>query len=381
MPNCPVCGTEIPDTARFCRSCGHTLSTPIAADALASMKNSSPADEQPIEVSTVPTRSLASNNENEKEQAQAGLPSGSTSSEEQPTASSQYPDREDKDELPDHAILADISTTDLSLENGNGMPSVKDASMVQETPHGNEVPVSTLSDPSPKEDISQDEASPVASPPASPTPAVQTPQSPAAKRGMSSTAKWLIIGIIALVLIAGGVGVLSGLLIFLLPRAPATGGTPSAVTSPSSITTPPASVVATGTGSIPAISNGTVDLTFSGAVIGQMTGTNVLTCGSDQSVAGGTQYHVAVLGTLNGQQYALTFGVYPYTRPDTYTNSAFSFFGPSGSNSSVAQWRASPDLGVSITINSDGKSGSLEIGYINSSANTTAHVSGSWKCA
>ncbi len=381
MPNCPVCGTEIPDTARFCRSCGHTLSTPIAADALTSIKNSSPADEQPIEVSTVPTRSLANNIENEKEQAQASLPSVSTSSEEQPTASGQYPDREDKDELPDHAILADISTTDLSLENGNGMPSVKDALMKQETPHGNEVPASTLSDPSPKEDISQDEASPVASPPASPTPAVQTTQSPAAKRGMSSTAKWLIIGIIALVLIAGGVGVLSGLLIFLLPRAPATGGTPSAVTSPSSITTPAASVVATGTGSIPAISNGTVDLTFSGAVIGQMTGTNVLTCGSDQSVAGGTQYHVAVLGTLNGQQYALTFGVYPYTRPDTYTSSAFSFFGPSGSNNSVAQWRASPDLGVSVTINSDGKSGSLEIGYISSSAASTAHVSGSWKCA
>jgi len=261
------------------------------------------------------------------------------------------------------------------------VPSVKDASMVQGTSHGNEVPASTLSDPSPKEDISQDEASPVASPLASPTPAVQTPQtpqSPAAKRGMSSAAKWLIIGIIALVLIAGGVG---GLLIFLLPRAPVTGGTPSAVTSPSSITTPAASVVATRTGSTQATSNGIVDLTFSGDVIGQMTGTNVLTCGSDQSVAGGMQYHVAVLGTLNGQQYALTFGVYPYTRPGTYTSSAFSFFGPSGSNSSVAQWRASPDLGVSVTINSDGKSGSLEIGYINSSANTTAHVSGSWKCA
>src|SRR5205814_6051589 len=131
-------------------------------------------------------------------------------------------------------ILADISTTDLSLESGNGISSVKDASMVQETPHGNEVPVSTLSDPSPKEDISQDEASPVASPPASPTPVTQTPQSPAAKRGMSSAARWFIISIIALVLIAGGVG---GLLTFLLPRAPATGGTPSAVTSPSSITT------------------------------------------------------------------------------------------------------------------------------------------------
>src|SRR5204863_2411793 len=133
---------------------------------------------------------------------------GSTSSEEQSTASSQYSEREDNGELPDHAILADISTKNLALENGNGIPSVKDASMVQETPHGNEVPVSTLSDPSPKEDISQDEASPAASSPASPPPVTQTPltpQPPAAKRGMSPAANWVIIGIIALVLIAGGV--------------------------------------------------------------------------------------------------------------------------------------------------------------------------------
>src|SRR6266566_8728582 len=93
MPNCPVCGTEIPDTARFCGSCGHTLSTPIAVGGSASMKHSSPADEQPVEVSTVPTRSLATNNENENEQAQASQPSGYTSSEEQPVEVSTVPTR------------------------------------------------------------------------------------------------------------------------------------------------------------------------------------------------------------------------------------------------------------------------------------------------
>ena len=313
MRNCPACGTEIPDTARFCGSCGHTLSTPIAVEESASMKNSS--------------------------------------------------------------ILADTPTLDLPQESGNGMPTVQDASIVQETPYASEAPASTLSAPSVKEDISQDQVSPVSAPPASKTPAAQTP---AAKRGMSSAAKWLITVIIALVLIAGGVG---GLFIFLLPGAPGTGGAPGAVTSPSSITTPASSPVITKTGSTPAASNSKVTLAFSGAVMGQMTGSNVVTCGSDQSVAGGMQYHVSVLGTVNGQQYALTFGVYPYTHPDTYTNSAFSFFGPSDSNSSVAQWRSSPRLGVSVTINSDGKSGTLEIGYVSSSANTPAYVSGSWKCA
>lgn len=378
MPNCPVCGTEVPGTARFCGSCGHTLSTPIPVEGSASMKNSSPADEQPVEVSTVPTRSLANSNENEKEQAQASQPSGSISSEEQAILSDRYPNREDNDELPDDVILADAPTMDLPQESGNGMPSVKDASMVQEIPHASEVPTSSLSDPSVKEDISQDQVSPVSAPPASTAPAAQDPQTTAAKRGMSSAAKWLIAVIIALVLIAGGAG---GLFIFLLPRAPGTGGTPGVVTSPSSITTPAASAVTTRTGSTSAVSNSKVTLAFSGAVMGQMTGANVVTCGSDQSVAGGMQYHVAVLGTVNGQQYALTFAVYPYTHPDTYTNSAFSFFGPSSSSNSVAQWRSSPGLGVSVSINSDGKSGTLEIGYVSSSANTTAYVSGSWQCA
>src|SRR5947208_2846715 len=151
MPNCPVCGTEIPDTARFCGSCGHTLSIPSAVGGSASMKHSSPADEQPVEVSTVPTRTLSNNNENENEQAQASQPSGSTSSEEQPVEVSTVPTRTlsnnnekekeraqtslpsgstspEEQEIPsnqypnreDNAILADISTMDLSLESGNG---------------------------------------------------------------------------------------------------------------------------------------------------------------------------------------------------------------------------------------------------------------------
>ena len=276
MPNCPACGTEALDTARFCRNCGQTLNTAEAADTPVSMKDSAPADEQPVEASTVSTPTPGNNNQSKKKQA-------------------------------------------------------------------------------------------------------QIPRIPAARPGMNTAAKWLVTGIIALVLIVGAV---AGLLIFLPQLTPAqTDGTPGAITSPTSIQTPTAPVVATKTGSTPATGKSTVDLTFSGAVIGQMTGSNVLTCGSDPSVAGGMQYHVAVLGTVNGQQYAMTFGVYPYTHPDTYTNLAFSFFEPASSTSPTAQWRSSPDLGVTVTINSDGKSGTLEIGYVSSSAKATAQVSGSWKCA
>src|SRR6266516_6661497 len=132
MPNCPVCGTDVPDTARFCRDCGHTVSAPTAIDEATDMKNPPPADAQPMDIPTLPARSFA--NDNEKEQDRAGLPSVSASSS-----------------------------------------------------------------------------------PASAALPAQTPGTPAAKGERSSAAKWLIIGIIALVLIAGGVG---GLLIFLPPYAP-----------------------------------------------------------------------------------------------------------------------------------------------------------------
>src|SRR5438874_6098310 len=137
MRNCPVCGTEIPDTARFCRDCGHTISAPTAIDDATDMKNSPPADAQPMDIPTLPARSFA--NDNEKEQDRAGLPSGSTASEEQPGASNQYFNSEDNDELPDNAIPADIPATDLSTGSGNGMASAEDASMVQETSHMGEV--------------------------------------------------------------------------------------------------------------------------------------------------------------------------------------------------------------------------------------------------
>ena len=404
MRNCPVCGTEVSDAARFCRHCGHAFSSPTTIGGTSDMKNFPPGDAQPVDVSRVPTGSLTHNNE--KEWAQVGLPAGSTSSEKQPGASSQYSNGEDNGEQPEGASLADIPTTDVALGSGNDLPSDEGASMLQAAPHISEAPTLTVGDPSAKEGISQDEASPVASPSASgqapslesssllddsasPVAPAEPPCPHGRRRGMSSGAKWLSIAIIALDLIAAGLG---GLVVFLGPLSTGTGGTPGAVTSPSSITgtTPAASPCsgstsptcsATHTISTPAANKGSVDLTFAGAVAGRMTDSIVSTCGSEQSVAGGMQYHVALFGTVGGQQYALTFSVYPYTNPDTYTSSVFSFFGPAGGSSSITQWRSSPKLGVSVTINSDGKSGTLDIDYVSSTDNSTARIAGSWKCA
>jgi zinc-ribbon domain len=292
MRNCPTCGTELPDKARFCSHCGEAQSTSTAIDRATNSGNSPPADMQPIDVSAIATQSLTNNSE--KEKAQASILPSSTFSEKQRTQFSQQPEKEDK-------------------------------------------------------------------------------------------GGWLIAAIIALVLI---VGVVSAWTTLLSSHSAGTGSTPNAASNRGG--TPTASTCSGATSStcstatiIPTsiVSNGTADLTFSGAVVGHMTTSMVVTCGSDQSVAGGMQYHVAVFGTVSGRQYALTFGVYPYTSPNTYTSSVFSFFGPAGSNSSIAQWRSTPNLDVSVTINSDGKSGTLDIGYLSSSDKSTAHVSGSWKCA
>jgi hypothetical protein len=122
------------------------------------------------------------------------------------------------------------------------------------------------------------------------------------------------------------------------------------------------------------------DLTFSGAVSGHMTGVNVVTCGAGASVAGNMQYHLGLFGTVSGKQYAFAFNIYPYTHPNTYSTSVFSFFGPAGEHSSIAQWHAGSASAVSVTVNSNGKSGTLNIAYVNTTDKSTAQVMGSWMC-
>src|SRR2546430_2383646 len=148
MRNSPVCGTEVSDAARFCRHCGHTLSSPTTIGGTGDMKKFPPGDAQPVDVSRVPTGSLTHNNE--KERAQVGLPDGSTSSEKQASASSQYSNGEDNGEQPEGASLADIPTTDVALGSGNDLPSEEGASMLQAAPHISEAPTLTLGDPSAK---------------------------------------------------------------------------------------------------------------------------------------------------------------------------------------------------------------------------------------
>lgn len=198
--------------------------------------------------------------------------------------------------------------------------------------------------------------------------------------------KWLIISIIGIVVIAATA---SALVVLLGPHLTGTASiglhppaTSTTYACPSPTTAPPSSICSAIT---PGAGNRNVrfpiDLTFSGEVTGHMKVTNWVTCGPNQAAAGGQQYHVAVFGTVGSQQYGLTFDVYPYTGPKTYTSSAFSFFGPAGDTSSLTQWRSNTSSGVNVTINNDSKSGTLDINLLSSTDTSSIHIAGSWTCS
>src|SRR5439155_5776020 len=111
------------------------------------------------------------------------------------------------------------------------------------------------------------------------------------------TVRWLIVALVCLLVLAGGAGAFFARSLF---TGPVVKVTPTVATIPTALplVTPIASV-SSGT---PSTARGSkADLTFSGAVSVHMTGVNVVTCGSEVSVAGGTQYHLALFGTVNRQ--------------------------------------------------------------------------------
>ncbi len=193
----------------------------------------------------------------------------------------------------------------------------------------------------------------------------------------------MVIGVVAFALVA----VVAAALIFVahpFSQASSTAPLVSTVSNPANGSGLNPVVTACSTSSTcltPAVpAAGNVNLTFSGAVAGQMAITTLVSCGVGPSVAGGQQYHLSVLGTLKGRQYGFAFSIYPYTYPNTYTGAVSSFFGPAGANSSLAQWRSHAPTGASVTVNSEALSGTLAISLTGASDHSTVHVVGSWTC-
>ena len=346
MQRCTVCGTKVPDDARFCNNCGHTLKpadiNTVTVNPRKISSNGGPPRDNLATVSTHPLPDAGM-----KEQKQVAAATVDT-----PSIGTSRPPETPISEIPTSILLDSVA------EEG------------KDTPLDDEF---SASSPSSAEQPSLAEAKPQVTTPTSVTASVQSPSAPTPKRTARSTVRWLIV---ALLVLAAGAGAFFARSLFTGPVGKVT---PTVATPPTALPliTPIASV---SSGTPSAGRGSTADLTFSGAVSGHMTGVNVVTCGSEVSVAGGTQYHLALFGTVNRQQYAFAFNIYPYTSPKVYSTEVFSFFGPAGESSSIAQWRSNPALGVNVTMNIDGKSGMLSIGYRSSSDNSTARVTGSWVC-
>jgi hypothetical protein len=365
MQHCTVCGSEVPGEARFCGKCGHVLSS----------------------IGTIeqePTRTLDE--------------TSSTSNRDESSA---------KNELAQDDLTA-IDTQQLTPHESNGHKPIEDSSTpgatvepaVSENTQDSEAPeeASAHIDQLPEEasKVQSEEMLPVVptkvlnADPVSPIVSPTTVQAAAPKAIRGSAKRWFIIALVILLIVGGS----AAALVFLLHLpVPGNGGTPAAVTSPTSSTNVTAvntvcpagstsctTTTPTTTGPTPTVSGtastSTVNMTFSGAVTGGMTVTNVARCGPPSS---GSEYDIYVSGTVGNTPYTFVSRITSYTGPATYnTGHIFVVFSQQPLSPSTV-WGNSGNLPARATINSDTKSGTMEIDL--SGAVNTVHVSGSWNCA
>ena len=400
LKHCASCGTELSDKARYCRQCGQKLSARKSLDE-ATMKHSalSISARSSNEFSTRITRPLPASVEQGQETTGVATLEVSTQ-DPQPSPPSNGTTSVGAENTDVSTALVDLPNTDPSVEdehpfNGN-TPAMEADSQVSE------LPTSTLAEvgqPAGSQNSVDEQESAIvaeAEPQLTPSSASLTPLSisptsqPASVRTAwgrrGPVATWLVVGLVCLVLIAAGAG---AFVVFLHPFSQGNADTTSVTSSfPSDNSTTPGSGVTVCPGSASgscftpsSVNSSKVNLTFAGTVTGQMTVTTVVSCGTEPSIIGGQQYHLSVLGTVDRQPYGFAFAVYPYSSASTYTGGVSSFFGPAGNNSSLTQWRSNASTGVNVIINSDMKSGTLDINLSSANDHSTVHATGSWTCA
>jgi hypothetical protein len=404
LKHCASCGTELSDKARYCRQCGQKLSTQKSLDE-ATMKHSalSISARSSNELPTRITRPLPAPLEQGQETSSVATLEAPTQDPQldQPSNGTTSVEAENTG-VP--TILADLPNTDPPVEdeqpfNGN-MPAMETGS--QADSQVSELPTSTLAEIGQPGDsqnsVDEQESAVVAEAesqlapppdPLTPLPASPPPQPASARTAQGRRgpgARSLVIGLVCLLLIAAGAG---AYVVLLHPFSQGNADTPGITSNfPSDNSTTPGSGVTVCPGSASgscltpsSVNSSKVNLTFAGTVTGQMTVTTVVSCGAEPATIGGQQYHLSVLGTVNRQPYGFAFAVYPYSSASAYTSGVSSFFGPAGSNSSLTQWRSSTSNGVNVTINSDMKSGTLDINLTSVNDQSTVHATGSWTCA
>jgi zinc-ribbon domain len=322
MPNCAFCGAELPNNARFCSNCGQVPKA--IAEQTPNMRVS------PMQSIPTPLRQQTSLTDEEQQRPTLsdnvlpGIPLGG----QRPSGN-----------MPPAAAPSTLST----LASSQTPPKV-----------GNQPP---------------------------PTNGTQTPphmQSPGSFPHVSGSQsrrpkwmgnvplRWVLIGLIIIIVVAGGLGILTA--VARLRSTPSTHTNPACPNQQSATCRPP------NNNKTPIASASAVNLLFSGAVTGRLTSTHITSCG-----ASGSNYDVNVQGKVGGTQYVLVFRITAYKGAGTYnTGQMFSNL-TQQPVSPTTTWVNVGNSPATAAINSNIKSGTMAITV--AGAFNSVRITGNWTCA
>ncbi|TMD00270.1 MAG: zinc-ribbon domain-containing protein [Chloroflexi bacterium] len=376
MQHCTVCGSEIPDDARFCSKCGHTHNQVSTIDEETTNTDTSSAKgEQSEDVTALSTQELAHSE---------GAANGHQSEDVTAVSTQELAHAKEEEHVPKPEDVTEINTQELAhAEDGereeggvSEEPAVMEAPAPSQEAAAAAEPGAQISTPQAIEDEAESE------------PTIQNSLSPASKARRGSGLRWVLLAIVCILVLAGSAG---ALLFFLHQQTAATSAAPLVGTSPTSSTgtTPLNTACPTTTGSkstpcattimglTPVVGTKSVfNITFSGAVKGDMTVTSLAKCGPSTS---GTEYDLYFIGSVGGTQYTYVSRVPTYKGPATYGTGQVSVVFAQQPLSTTAVWGNSGNAPATVTINSDLKSGSMEVDL--AGASNSVHISGNWACA
>ena len=376
MQHCTVCGSEIPDDARFCSKCGHTHNQVSTIDEETTNTDTSSAKgEQSEDVTALSTQELAHSE---------GAANGHQSEDVTAVSTQELAHAKEEEHVPKPEDVTGISTQELAhAEDGereeggvSEEPAVMEAPAPSQEAAGADEPGAQISTPQAIEDEAESQ------------PTIQNSISPASKARRGSGLRWVLLAIVCILVLAGSAG---ALLFFLHQQTAATSAAPLVGTSPTSSTgtTPLNTACPTTTGSkstpcattimglTPVAGTKSVfNITFSGAVKGNMTVTSLARCGPSTA---GTEYDLYFIGSVGGTQYTYVSRVPTYKGPATYGTGQVSVVFAQQPLSTTAVWGNSGNAPATVTINSDLKSGSMEVDL--AGASNSVHISGNWACA
>jgi len=376
LQHCTVCGSEIPDDARFCSKCGHTHNQVSTIDEETTNTDTSSAKgEQSEDVTALSTQELAHSE---------GAANGHQSEDVTAVSTQELAHAKEEEHVPKPEDVTEINTQELAhpedgeREEGgvSEEPAVMEAPAPSQEAAGADEPGAQISTPQAIEDEAESQ------------PTIQNSLSPASKARRGSGLRWVLLAIVCILVLAGSAG---ALLFFLHQQTAATSAAPLVGTSPTSSTgtTPLNTACPTTTGSkstpcattimglTPVAGTKSVfNITFSGAVKGDMTVTSLAKCGPSTS---GTEYDLYFIGSVGGTQYTYVSRVPTYKGPATYGTGQVSVVFAQQPLSTTAVWGNSGNAPATVTINSDLKSGSMEVDL--AGASNSVHISGNWACA